>query len=234
MDEATRSNTAGTITARDLNRSFRVGSSVVQAVSSISLSIPEARLTVVKGRSGSGKTTLLNLLGLLDRPHSGTIHYRKIDVVSMTDGERDRFRRHSVGFVYQTIALVALMSAHENIDFRMRVAGIGYEDRNRRVHECLRLVGLEKRTSHRPSQLSGGEQQRVAIARAISHRPRVIYADEPTAELDTITGVHIVAIFRRLIEEEGITVVMTTHDPAMQELADHVIELENGCVVAES
>jgi len=102
------------------------------------------------------------------------------------------------------------------------------------VHECLRLVGLEKRTGHRPSQLSGGEQQRVAIARAISHRPRVIYADEPTAELDTVTGVHIVTIFRRLIEEEGITVVMTTHDPAMQELADHVIELENGCVVAQS
>jgi putative ABC transport system ATP-binding protein len=123
------------------------------------------------------------------------------------------------------------MSAYENVDFRMRVAGVGFADRERRVRECLRLVGLDKRMEHRPSELSGGEQQRVAIARAISHHPRVIYADEPTAELDTVTGVHIVAIFRRLIEEEGITVVMTTHDPAMQELADHVIELEDGKVV---
>jgi putative ABC transport system ATP-binding protein len=219
------------ISTSNLNRSFRVGSSTVHAVSSVGISVPEACLTVVKGRSGSGKTTLLNLLGLLDRPDSGSIQYRKVDVVALTDGERDRFRRNEIGFVYQTIALVSLMSAYENVDFRMRVAGAAYAERDRRVRECLRLVGLEKRMTHRPSELSGGEQQRVAIARAIAHRPRVIYADEPTAELDTVTGVHIVAIFRRLIEEEGVTVVMTTHDPAMQELADHMVELENGSVV---
>jgi putative ABC transport system ATP-binding protein len=149
----------------------------------------------------------------------------------MGDHERDRFRRHEIGFVYQTIALVALMTAYENVDFRMRIAGFPLKERERRVRECLELVGLGERTTHRPFELSGGEQQRVAIARAIAHRPRVVYADEPTAELDTMTGVHIVAILKRLIEEEGVTVVMTTHDPAMMELADHVVEMENGRVV---
>ena len=230
MDEATRSNTAGMITVKDLNRSFRVGSSVVQAVSSISLSIPEARLTVVKGRSGSGKTTLLNLLGLLDRPHSGTIHYRKVDVVSMTDGERDRFRRHSVGFVYQTIALVALMSAHENIDFRMRVAGIGYADRNKRVHECLRLVGLEKRTGHRPSQLSGGEQQRVALARAAAPRPDILLADEPTGNLDSTTGESIMDLLFNLRDRHGATLVLVTHAPELAARCDRIIELRDGVI----
>jgi len=214
-----------------LQRSFRVGSETVHAVQDVSLTVPEGSLTVIKGRSGSGKTTLLNLLGLLDRPSAGSLRYGAVDVLRMSDHERDRFRRHEIGFVYQTIALVALMTAYENIDFRMRVAGLPVADREERVAECLNLVGLGERMTHRPFEMSGGEQQRVAIARAFAHRPRVIYADEPTAELDTMTGIHIVAIFRRLIEEEGVTVVMTTHDPAMMELADHVVEMENGLVV---
>jgi len=214
-----------------LRRSFRVGSETVHAVQDVSVTIPEGSLTVIKGRSGSGKTTLLNLLGLLDRPSAGSLRYGAVDVLRMSDHERDRFRRHEIGFVYQTIALVALMTAYENVDFRMRVAGLPVADREERVAECLNLVGLGERMTHRPFEMSGGEQQRVAIARAFAHRPRVIYADEPTAELDTMTGIHIVAIFRRLIEEEGVTVVMTTHDPAMMELADHVVEMENGLVV---
>lgn len=219
------------IHVHELRRTFRVGPTEVHAVENVSLTVPDGSLTVVRGKSGSGKTTLLNLLGLLDRPSAGTLHYGTVDVLRMGDHERDRFRRHEIGFVYQTIALVALMSAWENVDFRMRVAGMPSAERQARVRECLELVGLEGRTTHRPFEMSGGEQQRVAIARAIAHRPRVIYADEPTAELDTMTGVHIVAIFKRLIEEEGVTVVMTTHDPAMMELADHVVEMENGHVV---
>ncbi len=219
------------IHVESLQRKFRVGGTDVFAIQDVSLTIPSGRLTVVKGKSGSGKTTMLNILGLLDRPTRGEIRYGSVDVIKMSDHERDRFRRSEIGFVYQTIALVALMTAYENIDFRMRVAGAPLADRERRVTECLRLVGLEKRMTHRPFEMSGGEQQRVAIARAIAHRPRVIFADEPTAELDTMTAVHIVAIFKRLIEEEGVTVVMTTHDPAMMELADHVVEMENGLVV---
>ncbi len=214
-----------------LTRSFRVGSETVHAVRDVTLTIPEGRLTVIRGRSGSGKTTLLNLLGLLDRPSAGTLRYGQEDVLRMSDHERDRFRRSEIGFIYQTIALVALMTAYENVDFRMRVAKASFAEREERVRECLHLVGLSERMTHRPFEMSGGEQQRVAIARAIAHHPRVIYADEPTAELDTVTGIHVVGIFRRLIVEQGITVVMTTHDPAMMELADHVIEMENGYVV---
>jgi putative ABC transport system ATP-binding protein len=219
------------IHVHNLRRAFRVGPATVHAVEDVSLTIPDGSLTVIKGKSGSGKTTLLNLLGLLDRPSGGGLSYGRADVLRMGDHERDRFRRHEIGFVYQTIALVALMTAYENVDFRMRIAGFPLKERERRVRECLELVGLGERTTHRPFELSGGEQQRVAIARAIAHRPRVVYADEPTAELDTMTGVHIVAILKRLIEEEGVTVVMTTHDPAMMELADHVVEMENGRVV---
>ena len=223
--------TNGAIHIEHLTRTFRVGSTSVHAVRDVTLTIPEGRLTVIKGRSGSGKTTLLNILGLLDRPNTGRLAYGHVDVLRMADHERDKFRRHKVGFIYQTIALVALMTAYENVDFRMRVAGMSPAEREQRVRECLHLVGLTERMTHRPFEMSGGEQQRVAIARAIAHRPKVIYADEPTAELDTVTGIHVVAIFRRLIEEEGLTVVMTTHDPAMMELADHVVEMENGSVV---
>ena len=223
--------TAGAIDVHHLRRTFRVGSSDVHAVQDVSVSIPESRLTIIRGRSGSGKTTLLNLLGLLDRPNAGRLQYGDVDVLAMSDHERDGFRRTEIGFVYQTIALVAVMSAAENVDFRMRIAGMSVDAREERVHEVLRLVGLEKRMTHRPFELSGGEQQRVAIARAIAHHPRVIFADEPTGELDTVAGVHVVGIFKRLISEEGITVVMTTHDPAMMELADHVIEMDNGLVV---
>ena len=219
------------ITVRELSRSFEVGSARVHAVKSLSVTIPASRLTIVKGRSGSGKTTLLNLLGLLDTPDAGSVHYGDVDVVAMNEHQRDAFRREKIGFVYQSVALVALMSAYENVDFRMRVAGIKLAEREERARECLRLVGLEDRINHRPPELSGGEQQRVAIARAIAHRPRVLFADEPTGELDTATALHIVAIFRRLIVDEGITVVMSTHDPAMMELADHLIELEDGQIV---
>ena len=126
-----------------LKRVFRVGQSSVHAVDDVTLSLPRGRLTVVKGRSGSGKTTLLNIVGLLDRPNEGKVSYGTTDVLKMSDHERDRFRRHEIGFVYQTIALVSLMTAYENVDFRLRVAGMGYQTREERVNECLRMVGLE-------------------------------------------------------------------------------------------
>ncbi len=221
------------IATTELLRTFRVGSQTVIAVDHVSLHIPPSRLTVIRGRSGSGKTTLVNMLGLLDRPDSGSILLQGEEVTRLPESARDKLRRTRIGFVYQTIALAGAMTAFENVDFRMRVAGESRKEREARVTEVLTLVGLAKRIHHRPQQLSGGEQQRVAIARALAHRPAVIFADEPTAELDTATGVHVVGIFKRIIEVEGVTVVMTTHDPAMMELADHVITMDSGRIQEE-
>ncbi len=151
----------------------------------------------------------------------------------MSEAERDRIRQKEMGFVFQSIALVSLMSAYENVEFGLRIAGYDPAKRRQRVEECLSFVGLHKRMNHRPHELSGGEQQRVAIARAFAHRPKVIFADEPTAELDTQMGLQVMKVFRDLVEKEGMTVVMNTHDPNMMELGDYVYTLEDGQIVEE-
>jgi putative ABC transport system ATP-binding protein len=138
-----------------------------------------------------------------------------------------------MGFVFQSLALVATMSAFENVDFGLRVAGFGARGRGQRAEDCLGQVGLRPRMHHRPAELSGGEQQRVAIARAIAHKPHVVFADEPTAELDTHMGLQVMKLFRSLIDAEGITIVMSTHDPGMMDLADRVFTLEDGEIVDE-
>ena len=154
-------------------------------------------------------------------------------ISALGEAARDELRRTAMGFVFQGLALVAVMSAYENVEFALRVAGVPGRERRRRAEECLGLVGLRRRMDHRPHELSGGEQQRVAVARALAHRPRVIYADEPTAELDTHTGLAVVKLFRDLVAQSGVTVVMTTHDPQMMELADRMYTLEDGRIVDE-
>jgi len=186
---------------------------------------------MLRGRSGSGKTTLLNILGALDRPTEGQVFFDGEDITGMSDNARDEFRRLQTGFVFQSIALISTMTAYENVEFCLRVAGIPHPERVRRAEECLDLVGLDRRMNHRTQELSGGEQQRVAIARAIAHQPSVVFADEPTAELDTNTGLQVVLLFKKIIAEQGVTVVMTTHDPNMMEVGDNVIMLEDGMVV---
>ena len=137
-----------------------------------------------------------------------------------------------MGFIFQSVALIASMTAYENVEFGLRVSGFSIQQRRARAEEVLELVGLEKRMKHRTQELSGGEQQRVAVARAIAHRPTVVFADEPTAELDTSMGLQVVGLFRSLVEREGLTVIMTTHDPNMIELADLVFSLDSGVVQA--
>ncbi|NLG36944.1 MAG: ATP-binding cassette domain-containing protein, partial [Clostridiales bacterium] len=151
-------------------------------------------------------------------------------ISAISEGRRDRIRRRSMGFVFQSVALISLMSAYENVEFALRVAGVR-KGRRRRAESCLNFVGLRNRMHHRPGELSGGEQQRVAIARAIAHRPSLIFADEPTAELDTHMALQVMKLFRDLVNEERATVIMTTHDPNMMELADKVYTLEDGQVV---
>jgi putative ABC transport system ATP-binding protein len=219
------------ISTDGISRVFSTGGDEVHALKGVSITVPEQTLTILRGRSGSGKTTLINLMGALDRPTEGQVFFEERELTRLSDHDRDAVRRSDMGFVFQSIALIALMSAFENVDFRLRVAGFPLERRERRAEECLEFVGLQKRMDHRPHELSGGEQQRVAIARAIAHRPKVVFADEPTAELDTHTGLQVVKLFRELVEKEGLTVVMTTHDPSMMEVADKVFTLEDGELV---
>ncbi len=213
---------------RGLCREFRAGGEAVRVLRDLDLAIPRGSLTMLTGRSGSGKTTLLNLLGALDRPTSGQVRFDGLDIAGLSESRRDRLRRQRMGFVFQSIALVAAMTAYENVDFGLRVAGFDPRRRRDRAQEVLECVGLGKRMRHRTQELSGGEQQRVAIARAIAHRPPVVFADEPTAELDSRTGLQVVGLFRTLVEREGLTLVMTTHDPDMIDLADQVLSLDEG------
>jgi putative ABC transport system ATP-binding protein len=211
-----------------LCRRFQSGHETITVLDGINIVVPEKSMTMLKGRSGSGKTTLINLLGALDLPTSGEIYFHDTEITRLSDHRRDELRRRHMGFVFQSVALITSMTAFENVEFALRVAGIDARGRRERTEEVLELVGLEKRMKHRTQELSGGEQQRVAIARAISHRPTVVFADEPTAELDTNMGLQVVRLFRTLVEKEGLTVIMTTHDPNMIELADLVFSLDSG------
>lgn len=221
------------ITSESVNRYFKSGSETLHVLNNISISIEPGTLTVLKGRSGSGKTTLLNLLGALDWPNDGKIYFDNIEITGIPEKSRDELRRKNMGFVFQAVSLISLMSAYENVELGLRIAGSPLKSRYKRVEECLSLVGLQKRMNHRVHELSGGEQQRVAIARAISHKPKVIFADEPTAELDTHMGLQVIKIFKDLISAEGITVVMSSHDPNIIELADCVFSLQDGEIVNE-
>jgi putative ABC transport system ATP-binding protein len=213
-----------------VTRLFKAGREEIRALDNVTVHIPSVRLTMLRGRSGSGKTTLMNIMGALDRPTGGAVHFRDVDITSAGDRERDELRRTDMGFVFQSIALINSMTALENVEFGLRVAGYEARTRRERAQECLSLVGLENRMKHRIQELSGGEQQRVAIARAFAHKPSLMFADEPTAELDTAMGLQVVRLFKDLIKKESLTLVMTTHDPNMMEVADLVYTLEDGVI----
>jgi len=221
------------ISTEAISRDFHVGKDVVHALKDMNINIKTKTLTILKGRSGSGKTTLINILGGLDKPSSGKLVFDGEEITKLNLNKIDNIRRKHMGFIFQSFALISLMSAFENVEFALKIAGYSYSEAKKRAEECLELVGLTKRMHHRPQEMSGGEQQRVAIARAIAHNPRIIFADEPTAELDSHNAVLVMKLFRDLIEKEGITIVMTTHDPNMMELGDYVITLEDGLVIEE-
>lgn len=220
------------IQTRDLKRCFKTGSGEVWALKGVDVQIPKGGLTILKGRSGSGKTTLLNILGALDQPTEGTVLFDGEDITQMGETQKTALRREKIGFVFQSVALIPMMTAYENVEYALRLSR--YKgNRKERVIECLKMVGLAQRMNHLPQELSGGEQQRVAIARAIAHKPQVIFADEPTGELDTQTGLQVVKIFKDLTRLEGVTIVMTTHDTALMEIGDAVYALEDGEVCHE-
>ena len=202
------------------------------ALHDINIQIPAGKLTILRGRSGSGKTTLMNILSALDYPKAGSVVFEGQNLEKLSEVKREEFRKTNVGFVFQSVALIPMMTAYENVEFLLRLAK--YEgSKKKRAEECLKLVGLGQRMHHLPQELSGGEQQRVASARAIAHKPKIIFADEPTAELDTATGLQVMKIFKELISKEGVTIVMTTHDMGLLDIADCIYHLEDGEIVDE-
>lgn len=216
----------------DVSRCFTTAGNQFWALRDINITAPAGKLTILKGRSGSGKTTLMNILGALDKPTNGQVYLGGEDIVKLDERRRGLIRRRNIGYVFQSVALIPMMSAYENVEYALRLAGMR-SGRRERASECLKMVGLGQRMNHMPQEMSGGEQQRVAIARAIAHKPKVIFADEPTAELDTNTGLQVVKIFKDLCAGEGITIVMTTHDTGLMEIGDMVYELQDGEIVGK-
>jgi putative ABC transport system ATP-binding protein len=219
------------VETRQLVREFEMGNGVVRAVDDITLRVETGQLVAVRGRSGSGKTTLLSLIGALDRPTSGSAHVAGMPVSEMPEEQLVEFRRRTIGFIFQAFGLLPILSAAENVEIPLRLVATEPKARESRVAELLELVGLADRARHRPHELSGGEQQRVAIARALANRPKLLLADEPTGQLDSHTGHDVMALIRQIVKQEGTTAVVATHDPALIDLADRVIELRDGRVV---
>jgi putative ABC transport system ATP-binding protein len=216
------------VVAEGVGRDFVVGDTVVHALRDVDFAVPEGTLAVVHGRSGSGKTTLLNVIGGLDRPTRGRIWLDGEEVSGKSEDALVELRREKIGFVFQSFGLVPILSAEENIEVPLRLRKVDPDERTRRVRELLELVGLGGRAGHRPYELSGGEQQRVAICRALANRPRLLIADEPTAQLDSGNAVTIMELVRELVESEGVSALVATHDPLLLDVADTVVELHDG------
>ncbi len=216
-----------------VSRHYGTGGVAVRALDRLELEIGDGEFVVVAGASGSGKSTLLQLLGALDRPSSGEVIFEGRDLARVGEGELAELRLRTLGFIFQQFNLIPTLSAAENVEIALAPSGLGAAERRARVAELLDRVGLAARADHLPSQLSGGEQQRVAIARALANRPRVLLADEPTGNLDSATGEAILELLDRLWDEEGLTVVLITHDPAIAARAPRVVRLADGTVVSE-
>lgn len=214
-----------------VSKSFGSGHKKVEILDNIDLSIAPHQLVALRGRSGSGKTTLLNLIGALDRPDSGEIYIEGQPLSKLSEQQRTKLRCKKMGFIFQSYGLVPFMNVEENIEFGLRVAKVPRREWKEKVAEALEMVRLQKRSKHFPYELSGGEQQRVAIARAIAVQPTLILADEPTAELDSKTGFRIIDVFKRLVRDKKTTIIMTSHDPVILEMIEHVYTLEDRKIV---
>jgi putative ABC transport system ATP-binding protein len=219
------------VTASALTRTYGEGDSAVHALRGVSLDLPSGQFTAVMGPSGSGKSTLMHLLAGLDTPSSGTVSVAGMDITNMKDRELTRLRRKHIGFVFQSFNLLPTLSAEENIVLPLAIAG--KRPPADEINTLIARVGLDERRDHRPAELSGGQQQRVAIARALITRPTVLFADEPTGNLDSESGAGILQLLRDAVEIDGQTTLMVTHDPRAAEIADRVLYLADGRVVAD-
>lgn len=216
------------VSVTGVHKVFRNAGEEVHVLKGIDLTLRAGQLMMLKGRSGSGKTTLMNLIGGLDIPSEGGIIVGGNALHKLSDKQRTLIRKAEIGFIFQAFALHPLLSAWENVELSLRMAEIPSGQWKERIEHCLEQVGMTKRAHHRPYELSGGEQQRVAIAKAVAPRPKLLLADEPTAELDTKMSIQILKLFQCLRMEEEMTICMTTHDQSILEVADHVYEMVDG------
>ncbi len=222
--------TAPLVEVRGVTRTYDGGASTVHALRDVSFDVASGEMVAVVGRSGSGKTTLLNMIGGLDRPDAGTVRVDGTEVTALDDAGLSRLRRETVSYIFQNFGLVPPLTAAENVGVPLRLRRTPSPQREQRVALLLDLVGLRDHAEQRPAELSGGQQQRVAIARALAGSPRVLVADEPTGQLDAETGLAIMALLRGVVEAEGLTAVVATHDPVMMSLADRVLTIADGRV----
>ncbi len=221
----------GIIRITGLTRHFKMGEQVVHALDGIDLSVTRGELLTIMGPSGSGKSTLLYLIGGLDRPTSGELWVNQREITQLDENDLAGYRGKEVGFIFQAFHLVPTMTALQNVEFPLVFSGVPTQQRRKRALALLERVGLGDRTGHKPTELSGGQQQRVAIARALANDPAIILADEPTGNLDTQTGREVMALLGQLNREEGRTIVIVTHDPAISAYATRTIHLLDGKIV---
>ncbi len=213
---------------RDLTKVYQVGETEIRALSGVDLEIPVGQFVSIMGPSGSGKSTLLNVMGCIDTPTRGSLQIMGQEVSSLGDRELTAIRLHTIGFIFQQFYLIPTLNAIENVELPMREARVAKEDRHGKARRLLDMVGLTNRLDHLPNQLSGGEQQRVAIARALANEPKILLADEPTGEVDSRTSDHILGILERLNREQGLTMVVVSHDPTVANRAPRRLTMMDG------
>jgi putative ABC transport system ATP-binding protein len=229
--QAAASETA--VEAQDLHRVYRMGNVEVPALAGVSLKVRRGEFIVILGVSGSGKSTLLHLLGGLDRPTQGSVLVEGQDLSQLSDNQLAEVRLRKIGFVFQFFNLMPQLTAQANVELPLYIAEVPAKKAQARAAELLTMVGLAERTTHRPSELSGGEQQRVAIARALANDPKIILADEPTGNLDTTNGAEVIQLLRKINQSQGQTVIIVGHDLRLTTVADRVIEMRDGRFVGE-
>lgn len=221
------------LTLKDIGKRYHQGEVEVQALNHIDLSVEEGEFAALVGPSGSGKTTLLNVIGGLDAPSSGSVLLNHTDITHLSEGELSGFRLFQLGFIFQAYNLVPVLSALENVELVMVMQGRYVHERRERAEHYLELVGLKGLMHRRPSALSGGQQQRVAVARALAAGPRLVLADEPTANLDSENATALLDIMHRLAHEEKTTFIFSTHDPRVMERAERIITLRDGIIASD-
>jgi ABC-type antimicrobial peptide transport system, ATPase component len=225
----TTPSTIPAVRVTNVTRAYTVNNEQVLALRGVSLTVEEGAFIALMGRSGSGKTTLLNMIGGLDQPSSGEVALYGHVLNGMNQDQLTLLRREKIGFIFQSFALLPILSAWENVEMPLRIAGVrSRRERRQRAEAALALVGLERWATHRPAEMSGGQQQRVAIARALVSRPRLLLADEPTGELDSTTGRNLLTLLRTIVRTEGVTLIMATHDRTIFDFADVVYQLRDG------